>query len=147
GSGRDFLSGNGGVIILTNSNYVVCSPLWNDDRGAATFGSGTTGVAGGVGAGESLGGSPPGDQGCGASAVPLANGNYVVNSPRWDRGDVKDAGAATLGDGSTGVVGEISSANSLVGSAEGDKVGSRSSVALTNGNYVVDSPNWSNGPI
>src|SRR6202022_4354353 len=38
--------------------------------------------------------------------------------------------------------GTVSAANSLVGSTSGDQVGGYGITALTNGNYVVKSPNW-----
>jgi hypothetical protein len=42
--------GSGGVTALTNGNYVILSPRWDSgavaDAGAATWGSGTTGVHG-----------------------------------------------------------------------------------------------------
>src|SRR5262249_31371911 len=41
-SANDFV-GYGGVTALTNGNYVVLSPFWNGNRGAATWGSGTSG--------------------------------------------------------------------------------------------------------
>ena len=65
----------------------------------------------------------------------LTNGNYVVSSPMWDNGAATDAGAATFGSGASGVSGEISAANSLVGSTAGDSVNWIQ--PLANGNYVV----------
>ena len=56
--------GYGGVTALTNGNYVVASFSWNNgaatDAGAATWGSGTTGVSGVVSAANSLVGSTAG---------------------------------------------------------------------------------------
>ena len=75
----------------------------------------------------------------------LSNGNYVVSSPYWDNGAVADAGAVTWGNGTAGVTGAVSAANSLVGSTAGDRVGSGGVTALSNGNYVVRSPDWDNG--
>ena len=47
--------GNGGVVALTNGNYVVRSPNWDNgaviNAGAATWRSGTSGVSGVVSAG------------------------------------------------------------------------------------------------
>ena len=54
----------------------------------------------------------------------LAQGNYVVSSPSWDNGTIRDAGAVTWGNGATGTVGAISAANSLVGTTDHDEVGS-----------------------
>ena len=133
-----------GLTLLANGNYVVRSPYWDNgavtDVGAATWGSGTTGVTGAVLAANSLVGTTAGDQ-VGYSALPLANGNYVVNSPNWDNGAATDAGAATWGNGTTGVKGAVTVANSLVGSTASNLVGN-SVIALTNGNYVVGSRSW-----
>jgi len=137
--------GSNGVTALSNGNYLVLSPSWQNSRGAATWGNGTTGVAGTISVGNSLVGSTSTDNvGVGATALP--NGNYVVRSPNWDNGGINDAGAATWGDGGSGVTGSVSAANSLVGSASSDGVGG-SVAALPNGNYVVVSPYWNSGAI
>jgi hypothetical protein len=80
-------------------------------------------------------GSAVNDQ-VGLSCVALSNGNYVVSSRYWNG----YRGAATWGDGSVGVRGAVSEANSLVGSQHGDQVGA--TTALSNGNYVVSSRYW-----
>ena len=85
-----------------------------------------------------------------SAVTELSNGNYVVSSPNWDRGTTMDAGAVTFGDGLTGVSGNISLINSLVGSSEYDSLGlngyeTAAVTALSNGNYVVSSPNWDRG--
>ena len=77
----------------------------------------------------------------------LTNGNYVVSSINWDNGAAADAGAATCGSGTTGVSGAVSAANSLVGSTANDNRRKYGVTALSNGNYVVDSPNWDNGAV
>jgi hypothetical protein len=74
----------------------------------------------------------------------LANGNYLVTSSYWDNGELTDAGAVTWGDGSTGITGAVSAANSLVGSHTGDQIGNYGSIVLSNGNYLVFSPYWDN---
>ena len=51
--------------------------------------------------------------------TPLTNGNYVVGSPYWNG----RRGAATWGNGSTGMSGTVSAANSLVGSNPNDDGG------------------------
>ncbi len=139
--------GTPGVTALSDGNYVVSSPNWNNGAatgaGAVTWGSGTAGVSGPVSAANSLVGSKAGD-GVGSSVAALTNGNYVVSSFYWDNGAAASAGAATWGSGTTGVSGPVSAANSLVGSKAGDGVGS-SVAALTNGNYVVVSPGWNTG--
>ena len=54
-------------------------------------------------------------------------------------------GAVTFGSGTTGVVGPVSAANSLVGTTANDRVGSFGVTPLEGGNYVVRSPDWDNG--
>jgi hypothetical protein len=135
-----------GMTALTNGNYVVDSPYWSSNRGAATFGNGTTGVTGTISASNSLVGTTPGDE-VGSGVTALTNGNYVVDSYTWS----SDTGAVTWGSGTMGVSGIVSASNSLVGSTAGDAVGSGVDIgdgyygvtALTNGNYVVDSADWS----
>src|SRR5439155_5386960 len=117
----------------SNGNYVVTSLFWNGKRGAATWGNGSIGTSGTVSAANSLVGSNPRDQV--GFVTPLSNGNYVVESPNWNGG----RGAATWGDGSTGIRSTISEANSLVGSNPNDYVGG-DITPLSNGNYVVRSP-------
>jgi hypothetical protein len=143
--------GSGGVTALAGGNFVISSPDWSAKRGAATWGSGTTGVSGVVSSANSLVGSVPNDAVSFDGITPLANGNYVVTSSDWD-GGVLDRGAVTWGNGATGIVGAVSETNSLVGSSTFDWVGSGNSifgggstvVALANGNYAVFSPLWDN---
>jgi hypothetical protein len=143
--------GFGGVIPLRNGNYVVGSPNWDNgavsDAGAVTWGAGTACVSGAVSAANSLVGSTADDKVGSVRLTALTNGNYVVASPYWDNGAVVDAGAATWGAGTTGIVGEVSATNSLVGSTEGDSVGSDwpGMRAVSNGHYVLPSPYWDNG--
>ena len=137
GSNPNDQIGIGGVYALSNGNYVVDSSNWNGYRGAVTWGNGTSGVSGAVSASYSLVGSQTGDF-VGDYVSVLSNGNYVVGSPNWSN----RTGAATWGNGATGVSGEISANNSLVGSTAGDSVGGWGVDTLSNGNYVVVSPNW-----
>src|SRR5262249_32392127 len=114
-------SGNDGVgsqvLPLRNGKHVVWNQYWSSGRGAATWGSGTEGVQGVVSEDNSLVGSSPGDQV--GYAVPLSNGNYVLNNPFWSAG----RGAVTWADGTRPSRGVVSASNSLVGSSPGDKVG------------------------
>ncbi len=139
--------GSSGVTALSNGNYVVSSGGWDSagaivDVGAATWGNGTTGTTGEVTVANSLTGTTAND--CvGFEVVALANGNYVVSSPFWDAADTtSNVGALTWGDGSTGISGVVTGANSLTGSTTGDDVGYFGVVALLNGNYVVASQYW-----
>jgi len=139
---------NGPITVLTNGNYVVRSPNWDNgpatDAGAVSWGNGTSGVKGAVSAANSLVGSSLYDELGGNDVTVLTNGNYVVGTMGWDSGSLLSAGAATWGNGTTGISGTISAANSLVGSSDSDNVGYVT--ALTNGNYVVSS-DWHSGSI
>lgn len=150
------------AFALNNGNYVVASPAWSNgtasQAGAATWGNGATGRTGIVSSSNSYVGQTSNDQVGGItfglqSVIALTNGNYVVVSPFWNNGAAAQAGAVTWGNGASGSSGAVSSANSLVGSSSNDLVGLQSfidtggTVALSNGNYVVSSPNWSNGSI
>lgn len=162
--GTDSLGGNG-IFLLSNGNYVVRSPDWDNgaavDAGAATWGSGASGVAGVISAGNSLVGSSANDRVAGREVdyadtpiIEVRNGNYVIGSSLWDNGALVDAGAATWGSGTTGVKGTIGAGNSLIGSQANDRVGGPNQftgvsglVALANGNYLVSSSDWDNGVI
>ena len=144
----------GGVVALTNGNYVVASTGWQNGAsqpvGAVTWGNGLVGgTIGAVTTANSLYGTHSNDLGRAnltASVVPLANGDYVVPSPGWDNGSIADVGAVTWANGFAATVGAISAANSFIGSSPGDLVGIEA-VALNNDNYVVSSPNWDNGSV
>jgi hypothetical protein len=137
---------SGAVLVLTNGNYVVLSPDWNNAFGAATWGNGNSGIVGTVSASNSLVGATAGDQiGYSNFSTALSNGNYVVVSPYWDSAATTDVGAVTWGDGSVGIAGVVSASNSLVGTTTGDLVGSGRVTTLNNGNYVVVSSQWNNG--
>lgn len=128
---------NGPVTVLSNGNYVVASPNWYGQRGAATWGSGTSAITGNVSAANSLVGTAINDKVGYDGVTALSNGNYVVKSTPWNG----TRGAATWGNGSSGISGIATSINSLVGSSANDYIGA-SVTALTNGNYVAASGNW-----
>src|SRR5262249_27069187 len=125
---------------LSNGNFIIGSPGWNGRRGAVTWINSSTGISGIISEANSLVGSTPGDSvGARSTLTALSNGNYVVVTPRWN----EQRGALTWGNGNSGVNGILSEANSLVGSAPGDQIGSSPGViALSNGNYVVSSLSW-----
>jgi hypothetical protein len=139
------LVSSGGVTALSNGNYVVSSPFWdsptNTSAGAATWGNGTTGITGPVTTSNSLYGPSPSDVVSFGGVTALSNGNYVVASPSWDS-PTNDVGAATWGNGTTGVSGPVATSNSLYGTTPSDKVSDGRVTALSNGNYVVASPEW-----
>jgi hypothetical protein len=137
--------GTTGVAILSDGDYVVQSRFWNTGRGAATWCKGTTGCTGTISTSNSLVGSTEGDWiGSAVTALPL-NGNYVAHATWWDNGLNTDVGATTWCSGATGCVGEVSPANSLIGSTSQDMNGSSGAIALANGNYIMRYPSWDNG--
>lgn len=140
----------GYVTVLDNGNYVAADPYWSNgsivEAGAVTFGNGKTGVVGEITAANSLIGSSAYDR-VGYDVYALTNGNFVVCSPDWDNGSIEDVGAVTFVNGTTGMTGVVSAANSLIGTSEDDSIGYAGVTALTNGNYVVSSYNWDNGSI
>jgi hypothetical protein len=143
GSSANDQVGSSGIVQLSNGNYVVGSPTWNGGAGAATWGSGTTGVKGVVSASNSLVGGTAGDN-VGGGVAALRNGHYVVHSAAWDKPSVPaltNAGAVTWGNGTSGVKGLVTTANSLTGSTSFDQVGT-SIATLLNGSFVVGSPLW-----
>jgi hypothetical protein len=136
------------IIEVGADHYVVSSPNWDGaaaDAGAATWGNGVGGTVGAVSAANSLVGSTAGD-GVGNDVTELSNGNYVVTSSNWNvPGGAADVGAVTWGNGTTAgprTVGAVSATNSLIGSTAGDEVGFDYITPLSNGNYVVSSPEW-----
>lgn len=146
----------GSTLVLSNGNYAVCSPSWNNGTvpraGAVTWGDGNSGVKGIVSAANSIIGSTMNDEIGRYPAIPLKNGSYVVRSPQWDNGAAEDAGAVTWCQGNGPTAGIVGPAISLVGSKTDDEVGFvddiRGSItALANGNYVVWSPFWDNGAV
>jgi hypothetical protein len=152
GSTQDDHVGSGGITVLKNGNFVILSPHWHNakvaDAGAVTLVDGITGREGIVTEENSLVGSSQDDAvGAANSVTALANGNYVVATPTWSNGASANAGAATFGDGTAGVIGVVSVVNSLIGIQADDNIGIGGVVALPNGNYVVDSFEWNNGGI
>lgn len=136
-----------GVTALNNGHYVVGSPYWSNGAvsvvGAATWRNGTGSSNGVVSAANSLVGSSANDQ-VGLIVTALTNGHYVVGSPSWKNGATAGAGAATWGNGASGLIGSVSTGNSLVGTTANAGTGI-GVTALSDGNYVVASPYWTNG--
>lgn len=115
---------------LYDGSVVVASPYWRsagvdtNGLGAATWMSGNQPTTGSVGQTNSLIGSTVGDRvgytGVG-SIQPIfrfLNGSYCVYTPFWDRGNIVDAGALTMGK-TGGENGFITHLNSVVGAVPG----------------------------
>lgn len=139
--------GGGQVLALSNGHYVVVSSRWDDgataDAGAVTWGNGASGISGAVSSANSLIGGHANAEAGGGGVYAVGTSNYVVATPLWDNAGEAHAGAVTWANGSTGRIGLISTANSLVGSTANDNVGAIS--VLSNGSFVVATPRWDNG--
>lgn len=158
-SANDFTGGSA-VTPLSNGNYVVAAPYWNNgaetSAGAVTWVNGETGIPAGeasagvaVSTANSLHGSATSTDRVGSAVVALTNGHYVVVSPDWHNGTTVAAGAVTWVNGMTGVPANevsagvaVSTHNSLHGTSAYDFVGRCDATPLTNGNYVVNSCVW-----
>jgi Repeat of unknown function (DUF5650) len=130
--------------ILPSGDLLVISTSWNGYRGAVTLVSGTTPPIGVINAGNSIVGTDTYET-LGETVDVLANGNYVVDDYNWN--GVR--GAVRFCEASRPCVGEISSANSLVGTNPGDRVGGVGSPVgvyeVGGTHFVVSSPNWNGG--
>src|SRR5215471_10214519 len=109
------------IVPLSTGNVVITSPLddaGGTDAGAVYLFNGATGALI-----STLRGSSANDNVGGWGVTALTNGNFVVVSADWNNGAIMEAGAVTWGSGTTGVSGQVSAANSLVGTTAFDHVG------------------------
>jgi len=153
GIGTNDIVGNSGVSALANGAYVVGSNYWSNGSvwgaGAATWCNGTSGCAGQVSATNSLIGSLAGDEiadDAPEGVHPLTNGNYVVYSNHWTNNGTT-VGAVTWGDGNSGLIGTVTSANSFIGVTTSDYLGGPRVFAVANGNYIISSPSWTDAGV
>ena len=153
GAGSDRV-GNGGLVPLSNGNYVVISNEWDGSPssfnkfGAVSLMDGATGrfVNGGnvsgISSANSLRGTNIDDRLGIGGVTELANGDYVVASDQWN----SETGAVSQMDGDTGqfVIGGgvtgISTSNSVTGGITASDNTGFDLIVLNNGNYVVGSP-------
>ncbi|MCW1922766.1 choice-of-anchor D domain-containing protein [Luteolibacter arcticus] len=151
--GADFV-GSQGAVALANGNYVVISPSWDDGifpgpeyLGAVTWGNGSTGTTGPVTPANSMTGSQHNDMIGYDGVVALPGGNYVIRTSFCRNGAVINAGAVTWCSGSGPTSAVLSPANSLMGSTADDRVGQQEISILSNGNYLVFTPEWDAGAV
>ena len=140
GSGNNFGSA---VADVRGGNVLVTSPgdSFNQPAsGAVYLFNGTTGALVSTLRGDIA------NSRVGSGGVLTSGSNFLVASPAWANGaSAPNAGAVTWGSGATGVSGNVSSTNSLIGSSSGDRVGSGGITLLMNGNYLVVSPDFNGG--
>ena len=137
GSSVRVLSAQGNILVFNPQDDFAAT-----DAGAIYLFNGTSGALisalRGSAAGDQVGSSGTFMTNVFASTVVLGNGNQLIRSPSWNG----SAGAITPFNLSTGVSGAVSSANSLVGAAPGDQIGSSGIRTLNGGKMAVFSPNW-----
>ena len=149
-STNDRVGTSSAITVLTGGqHFVVSSSGWNmpggaADVGAVTLCSVTTGCNGTVSAAHSLIGATANDQVGLSGITALANGNYVVRRSGWDNSGVADANALTWCQAaSNSCAGQtVSAANSLVGTAASDCIGSSGITAPPNGNFSSTTTGW-----
>ena len=130
-----------GVNEIFGSNvYMVRTPGFNNNAGALTFGTNTSGIKGTLGAANSLVGATSGDRVGASSPANFGNGHMLLTSTHGTRG------AVTFIDVTNAPTGVISAANSLVGNRAGDAVGSDQRFVQA-GVQAIFSPNWDNGAV
>ena len=141
--------GLGRFTVFDSGNYLILSPFWDnasvENVGAITLANGLTGLTGYVTAGNSMIGTTEDDQVGSGGAMSVGSNNFVVFSSAWDNGSVVDSGAVTWISESTGTHGVVSTSNSLYSTVDGSTIGSNGGRVLTNGNYLIFSPSWSDG--
>lgn len=142
------------VKALPNGNIVVTDP----DGPTASIGIVYLYTSVGIKIASFTGSSPNDRVGSGGIVV-LPNGNFVVVSLYWSNAAIANTGAVTWVNGSSGLSGVVSAANSLVGTSANDQVGhaidpvtspydsiaDHSITVLANSNFLVSSLFWNNG--
>ena len=134
------------VTVLPNGNIVVTAPGYDIPAGASDVGAVYLYNGATLALISTLTGSTANDQVGSNGVTVLTNGNYVITSQFWSNSSpaAANVGAVTWCNQTTGCSGTVSAANSLAGGTASDQVGSSGVTALTNGNYVVRSPDWDN---
>lgn len=133
--------GNSTLLGLGSDRFLFRNVNWNSGAGAVTWFTGAAGITGAVSSANSLVGSTAGDGVGSAVRTFLPGDRYAVLSPNWSNGGMVGAGAVTYVDAATGITGAVTSANSLVGTSIGDRIGNNAT-QLFNGNLVVTSTFW-----
>jgi hypothetical protein len=122
---------NGGIdTLLFDRSRAIASPYWGsagvdaDGVGAVTWFDSNAPTIGVVDGNNSIVGTNRGDLvgSCGLgcySMQPLPSDGYSIYSSRWDNGTRVDAGAVTLAAARGGIVGPITSGNSVLGRVAG----------------------------
>lgn len=129
------------VTALGNGNFVVVSSGFSapgvPDAGSVRLFDGVTGEQ----IGPAIIGDQPFDFVGGGGITALVNDNFVIASNFADSGLTQNAGSVQLISGATG----MQIGMTVFGGQKDDLLGAGGVIALTNGNYVVETPD-SDGP-
>ncbi|SDE11928.1 Por secretion system C-terminal sorting domain-containing protein [Dyadobacter soli] len=133
------------ITVLTNGNYVVTSPSYSEGQtyelGAVYLMNGKTheqiSMLKGVRAQDRIG----------DEIYALPNGNFVVVSHAMKNASGRVIGAVTWGSGTTGVSGQVTVANSIIGTNENQLAQLKCITVLPSGNFVIAWPGWHNGAV
>src|SRR5262249_9862851 len=96
--------GRSSISPFSNGNYLICNPAWGNNQGIGAWAPGNTGISGMASDANSLVVTHASDWvgsdwgGIFRQILILANGNYLVGSPRWNG----ERGALTWGSGTSG---------------------------------------------
>ena len=153
GASNSLLGGNIGdsvgnaYLVSLGSGYYARSAQWGGNRGALSWiDTTTTPLTGTISSANSLVGATSGDLIGSAGVRSISGGNKLaVLSPNWSNGTATNAGAMTWLDStvpSFGLIGTVSSANSLVGSNTNDAVGGSTNFFNGTGYTVVSNLSW-----
>lgn len=137
--------GSGGLIRLPNGSLLVLSP-WHDGPGEGDSGAITRldpGVAraGPIGPDNSLLGRSLDRLGTERSVTVLPDGHIVITVPDANRNPLVQVGAVAFRRSDQPLTGLLDPTNALYGSVESDRVGSGGLRVLSDGSYLVLSPN------
>ena len=134
--------GSDGISNLFNGKRLVFSPRWNGNRGAVTWFDDAAGTFGFISSANSLVGTTV-DDFVGDDGFTRLGSKVAIFSSLWNNGAVADAGAITWADATTGITGEVSALNSLVGTTAADRVGANGLTFTTGTHYLVRTQAWS----
>lgn len=125
----------------TGRDLLIASNYGGGAGAVATFTP--SGLTGTLDSTNALVGTAGSADALGSGGVRQVSGNYYLMSPNWSG----NTGAITVLDTTQALSGTISTANSLTGSATGDRVGNSTSIIrqLGNGRVMVFSAQWGMG--
>ncbi len=135
-----------GVIALPNGHYLIQATWWSNGgttpySGAIRWADGEIPTIGGFDATNSIVSSHIGDEV--GQVFLLPNGDFIVYASGWDNGGIGNAGAIRRGSGTAPTIGEMTSANALLGTSASEFLGAKFIIRPDN-SFFINIPNWDN---